>query len=169
MTNRRSRSRRIFLDPRRLPRPSKMMSFWRNTGKLKFNVMDVYPSYIAPNPKNPEPAYSPCQRASFWFLIRFSHPLKFRFQNTLPMHQSSPFVKIRSFLRSFRILNQKWGFMGWMVSFSQFSKMLSFHFLPSNTLSMHQSSPYFVKISKKIRGFRIRDENGVFTGWMTSF
>ena len=79
MTNRRSRSRRIFLDPRRLPRPSKMMSFWWNTGKLKFKVLDVYPSYIAPNPKIPEPAYSPSQRASFWFWIRFSHPLKINY------------------------------------------------------------------------------------------
>ena len=75
-TKRRARSRRIFLDPRGLPRPSKRMSFWWNTRICFSKDLDVYPSYIAPNPKIPEPAYSPSQRASFSFLTHFQKQTK---------------------------------------------------------------------------------------------
>ena len=47
-------------------------SFLRNVETHLSSISDVYPSFFDRMTKNPEPAYSPSQRASFSFLIRFS-------------------------------------------------------------------------------------------------
>jgi hypothetical protein len=98
MTTGKLSSRRIFWAPPRLSRTPKTMRFLRLNTICFFSPWDVYPSYFDPFPKKNRPPYRVRQRASFLFLIHFSHSLQIRgFSKKHQKHQNSEKPKENNF------------------------------------------------------------------------